>query len=96
MVHLIKNTHNIDFHNLGRLLKFMRLFCSQGSSELPSLVLIQEEEALKGKSGSNSSQAIIIVCFLAVLIIVIAMFSNALAFLVFYKKPMFRKILSNR
>ena len=45
---------------------------------------------------ASTDKAIIIVCFLAVLFIVVAVFSNALAFLVFYKKPMFRKILANR
>ena len=69
-------------------------FCLQDSL-VPNLVLIKEEEALEEKSSTNS-HTIIVVCFLAVLLIVIAMFSNALAFLVFYKKPMFRKILSNR
>ena len=47
-------------------------------------------------SVASNDKAIIIVCFLAVLFIVVAVFSNALAFLVFYKKPMFRKILANR
>ena len=67
------------------------------------LVLIKEdgeprasEEENTSSSVANNDKAIIIVCFLAVLFIVVAVFSNALAFLVFYKKPMFRKILANR
>ena len=35
-------------------------------------------------------------CFLSVPIVTLALLSNGLAFLVFYKKPAFRKILSNK
>ena len=35
-------------------------------------------------------------CLLSMPIVLIALFSNGLAFLVFYKKPAFRKILSNK
>ena len=35
-------------------------------------------------------------CFLSVPIVTLALLSNGLAFVVFYKKPAFRKILSNK
>jgi len=35
-------------------------------------------------------------CLLSVPIVTLALLSNGLAFLIFYKKPAFRKILSNK
>ena len=38
----------------------------------------------------------LVFAFVAITSVLVALFSNGLAFLVFFKKPVFRKILSNR
>ena len=48
--------------------------------------------------GGGSDRALVFRLFFMILcpLVVAALFSNGLAFLVFYKKPIFRKIISNR
>ncbi len=50
----------------------------------------------RGLEGQGSVTLFFAFCFLAIPTVIFALVSNGLAFLVFYKKPMFRKILSNR
>ena len=61
-----------------------------GSSVTPNLEHDQDMEQ------GGSVTLFFAFCFLAIPTVIFALFSNGLAFLVFYKKPVFRKILSNK
>ena len=52
----------------------------------------EDQESLE----SDLLSLFLVFAFVAITTVLVALFSNGLAFLVFFKKPVFRKILSNR
>ena len=59
-------------------------------------VFPMEENPAQMTSSSLMSNALLLFLLLSVPLIIVAITLNGLAFLVFYKKPVFRKILANR
>ena len=60
------------------------------ASEFPYSQGVEEQE-------EDQKQNLAPTCIaLAILLVLVALCSNLIAFLLFYKKPVFRKILSNR
>ena len=53
-------------------------------------------EELRMTSATLMNNALLLFFLLSIPIIIIAIALNGLAFLIFYKKPVFRKILANR
>ena len=69
---------------------FLAIFCV--SKELIGSLFAGDEEQ-EGDQKLNLAPTCIA---LAIFVVLVALCSNLIAFLLFYKKPVFRKILSNR
>ena len=87
--------------------KHLALDCTPHCTQIRSIFIIFQDNSVtsqvwmeeKGTSLAFECglfNLLLVFTFVAIAVVLIALLSNGLAFLVFYKKPVFRKILSNR
>ena len=70
---------------------------SDDSQAVGAAEAVPADHAAAAGGAGDQKQNLAPTCIaLAILVVLVALCSNLIAFLLFYKKPVFRKILSNR